>query len=142
MMSRQLPFGGSSLVATSSFKLKVQRAFHSLAIQHQINQFHTAIHTCTKFTFYRIYIGKRMLPFFLYSSLICFSFQQLLFPLFFAIFVGAFCNIDKIDLIKQNSSPILIVSKPKRILTKIQNLKLEIPIFYGLPPISCSVLSP
>ena len=31
MMSRQLPFGGSSLVATSSFKLKVQRACHSLA---------------------------------------------------------------------------------------------------------------
>ena len=31
MMSRQLPFGGSSHVATSSFKLKVQRAFHSLA---------------------------------------------------------------------------------------------------------------
>ena len=31
MMSRQLPLGGSSLVATSALKLYVQRAFHSLA---------------------------------------------------------------------------------------------------------------
>ena len=30
MMSRQLPLGGSSLVATSALKLNVQRAFHSL----------------------------------------------------------------------------------------------------------------
>ena len=31
MMSRQLPLGGSYLVATSALKLNVQRAFHSLA---------------------------------------------------------------------------------------------------------------
>ena len=146
MMSRQLPFGGSSLVATSSFKLKVQRAFHSLAtlkysasnksISHS-NSYLYQIHFPQN-----LYREKNAPLFPVFLPVNCCSFPAVALPSFLPIFLGAFCNIDRNDLIKQNSSPILIANKPKRILTKIQNLKLEIPIFYGLPPISSSVLSP
>ena len=138
MMSRQLLFRGISLVATSALKLLLQRAFHHLA---------TLKFSASK----KSILHRRNLNMVRNASLFSLnpscellklsrSCSSLLFFAFF--FVGVFCNIDRNDLIKQNSSPILIANKSKRLLTKIQNLKLKIPIFYGLPPISCSVLSP
>ena len=158
MMSRQLPFGGSSLVATSSFKLKVQRAFHSLATLKYSASNKSISHSNS--CLYQIHFQQNLYreknaPLFpVFLPVNCCSFPAVALPSFCPmytcnlytcssqIFVGAFCNIDRNDLITQNSSPILISNKLKRILTKIQNLKSGIPIFYGLPPNCCSVLSP
>ena len=134
MMSLQLLLRGISLVATSALKLILQRAFHYLA---------TLKFSASK----KSILHKRNLNMVRNASLFSLnpscellklsrSCSSLLFSHFF---VGVFCNIDRNDLIKQNSSLILIANKSKRLLTKIQNLKLKIPIFYGLPPISCSV---
>ena len=144
-MSRQLPFGGSSFVATSSFKLKVQGVFPSLAtltssaphksISHN-NSYMNSIHFSENANREKNASLFSCIPSckLLKLSISCSSH----FSFHVCKSILQYCQ----KWLKQKVNPILIANKSKRLLIKIQKLKLGIQISYGLPPINCSVLSP